>query len=70
MLCAANNKLQYELPAMLNGIMNNPGEDGVPDAVSVRLPEPTLNVPAGVLIVTPFTATLVNAGYVPPGLFT
>jgi hypothetical protein len=65
-----NVRLQYELPAMLNRMMNKPGSDGVPDIENVILPLPTFNVPAGVVMVIPFTIVLVYAAYEPPGLFT
>jgi len=47
---------------MLTGITKNPGVPGVPVAVNEILPEPTLNVPAAVVIVIPFTVVLVKAG--------
>ena len=55
-------KLHALLPATLIGIAKNPGVTGIPEAVKEMLPVPTCKVPAGAVIVIPFTVVLVNAG--------
>jgi hypothetical protein len=42
------------LPFTEKGILRNPVLIGVPEAVKTKLPEPTFNVPAGVVNVIPF----------------
>jgi hypothetical protein len=55
-------RLQEILPPTETGMFILPALTGVPDAVKVILPLPTLSVPAGAVKVIPFTALLVNTG--------